>query len=157
MSARVPPFPSDRFHENPVARRQSYYFRSDRMQRALIHIEPTTAAGVCRARTECEDDGPPRRSPDTKVYHTFSDGYQYPEEDIDYPGADVAGISDVPTWTECSERCREKSECRIWTWVTGSYWKTSQRHYCYLKKGKVGRRRNDGVVSGVVGGFPRKA
>ena len=90
-----------------------------------------------------------------KVHPTFSDGYL--QVDIDYPGLkDIAVISNVCTWVDCSEKCRKTSQCRVWTWVSKTYWKPLQRHTCYLKKGREKGSKLEGVVSGRIGYFPRK-
>ena len=78
------------------------------------------------------------------------------EVGIDYFGDDVTDPMKTDSWNKCSDQCRQDSRCLYWTWITDDFSVSSSRKNCCLKRGKSGRKKLGGLISGsrMCGGPP---
>lgn len=62
------------------------------------------------------------------------------EEDVEYAGHGIRNnrINDVESANECQARCQSRSECKYWTWNSGSY--PVLKNTCWLKASNAGRQ-----------------
>ena len=64
------------------------------------------------------------------------------EYGIDYAGHDVDNVSNVQSWQDCANHCKNHKTCQYWTWSIQC------SHKCFLKSSDNGRKSNPGSISG---------
>ena len=62
------------------------------------------------------------------------------EEDVEFAGHGIRNnrVNDVESAQECQTQCQSRSECKYWTWNSGSY--PVLKNTCWLKASNAGRQ-----------------
>ena len=63
------------------------------------------------------------------------------DEEVDYPGVDIAVKKGVKSWQACREHCNKNKDCSFFTWV-------SRMKDCWIKKAMSNKIQKSGHVSG---------
>ena len=89
-------------------------------------------------------------------YSSFNQASVCPEIDTDYSQNDIkigGKFENVATWGDCLKKCREKSGCKGWTWISagGDGYVGLKKNTCLLKTAAgAGRTVLKGFHSGTL-------